>query len=48
MREERIRKLRRMARTGALETERNLDRGVDGLLGRRVRCDDPDLSRRRR
>lgn len=48
MREERIRRLRRMARSGALENERSIDRGVDGLLGRRTRCEDPGLSRHRR
>ena len=42
-RQARIQRARRLMERGELETDKNLDLAVDGLLGLRTSCEDPSL-----
>jgi len=46
-REARIRRVRKLREAGELETPRNIELGVDGILGQRKECEDPGLGRYR-
>jgi hypothetical protein len=46
-REARIRRVQELREKGELETEHNIELGVDGILGQRKECEDPGLGRYR-